>query len=87
MRSCGFGYSGIKRFTSFVNIPPPMTINNFDKITKQCKVASNKITEKSMQDGAKEIRIIKGDANGIVWERVPKTRYVALEKLEFGFYE
>ena len=25
--------------------------------------------------------------NGMVWERVPKTRYVALEKLEFGFYD
>ena len=25
--------------------------------------------------------------SGMVWERVPKTRYVALEKLEFGFYD
>ena len=25
--------------------------------------------------------------NGMVWERVPKTRYVTFEQLEFGFYD
>lgn len=65
MRSCGLGYSGIERFTSFMNMPRPMTRNNFDKITNLCKVASKKVAEKSMQDAAKEIRIKKGDENAV----------------------
>ena len=63
MRSCGLGYSGIERFTSFMNMSRPMTRDNFDKITNLCKVASKKVAEKSMQDAAKEIRIKKGDEN------------------------
>ena len=29
----------------------------------------------------------KAKRNGMIWERVPKTRYIALEKLEFGVYD
>ena len=48
-----------------MNMPRPMTRNNFDKITNLCKVASKKVAEKSMQDAAKEIRIKKGDENAV----------------------
>ena len=47
MRSCGLGYSGIKRFKSFMNMPRPMTRNNFDKITNLCKVGPQKRSLKS----------------------------------------
>ena len=65
MRSCGLGYSGIERFTSFMNMPRPMTRNNFDKITRHCKEASKVVSGQSMQDASKEIRIENGDENAI----------------------
>ena len=43
-----------------MNVPRPMTRNNFDKITNLCKVDSKKVAEKSVQDAAKEICIKKG---------------------------
>ena len=34
MRSLGQGYCGIKKFTAHMNLPPPMTQNNYDKVVK-----------------------------------------------------
>ena len=46
-------------------MPRPMTRNNFDKITRHCKEASKVVSEQSMQDASKEIRIENGDENAI----------------------
>ena len=32
LRAFGQGYIGVKKFTSLVNMPNPMTANNYDKI-------------------------------------------------------
>ena len=32
MRACGQGHPGLETFTSLMNLPKPMTINNYDKI-------------------------------------------------------
>ena len=56
MRSCGQGYSGIQKFCALMNMPKPMTANNFDKITKTLKHATQKVAENTMKDAAKEIR-------------------------------
>ena len=34
MRACGQGFSALEKFTSFMNILKPMTINNYNKIIK-----------------------------------------------------
>jgi len=41
MRRCGQGYAEVYRFTTFMNMPPPFTQNNYDKILKGLK-SSNK---------------------------------------------
>ena len=46
-------------------MPRPMARNNFDKITRHCKDASKVVSEQSMQDASKEIRIENGDENAI----------------------
>ena len=39
-----------------MNMPKLMTANNFHKITKTLKNATQKVVEKTMKDAAKEIR-------------------------------
>ena len=60
MRSCGQGYAGLERFTSLMNLPKPMTPNNFDKIVDRLVVATKEVAEETMQDAATEL---KTDAN------------------------
>ena len=62
-RALGQGYSGITKFTSLMNMPTPMTHNNYDKVvTKVCSVAKDVALE-TMQDAANEI---KGEEEGTV---------------------
>ena len=32
MRTLGIGHSGIQKFTTFMNMPKPMTQKNYDKL-------------------------------------------------------
>ena len=32
MRACGQGFSGLEKFSSLMNIPKPMTKNNYNKL-------------------------------------------------------
>ena len=52
MRACEVGYSGIEKFTTFMNMPAPMTKNNYNKITHLRKNAAKKVANKSMRDAA-----------------------------------
>lgn len=56
MRSLGVGYNGLRKFTMLMNMPPPMTENNYGKINKLCRTAAKKVAEKTMSDAAKTIR-------------------------------
>ena len=44
MRSCGQGYAGLERFATLMNLPKPVTNNNYDKIVKRLHKAT-KIAE------------------------------------------
>lgn len=56
MRSLGQGYSGIEKFTTHMNLPPPMTQNNYDKLVKTVEKAVHEVAEDSMKDAADELR-------------------------------
>ena len=56
MRSCGQGYAGLENFTSFMNMPKPMTQNNFDKIVKTVSHCAKAVAREIMNDAAEEIR-------------------------------
>ena len=62
-RALGQGYSGITKFTSLMNMPTPMTHNNYDKVVANvCNVTKDVALEK-MQDATNEI---KGEEEGMV---------------------
>jgi hypothetical protein len=56
MRSLGHGHAGLEKFTSLMNIPPPMTRNNYDKLAKTISKVVKKVAIETMCDAAAEIR-------------------------------
>ena len=56
MRSCGQGYAGIEKFTTFMNMPPPMTANNYKKTARNVREAAILVAEITMKDAAEELR-------------------------------
>ena len=51
-RPCGQGYVGFEKFVSLMNLPKPMTSNNYDKIV-------NKLIDETTEE-------LRGDSTGIV---------------------
>ena len=56
MRVLGHGNSGIEKFTSLMNMPKPMTQNNYDKIAAKILNVTKAVAEETMSDAAKDIR-------------------------------
>ena len=56
MRAVGQGYSGLKNFTSLMNLPKPVTANNHDKIINKLVKAIMAVAETTMQDACEELR-------------------------------
>ena len=56
MRACGQGYAGLETFTAFMNMPKPMTANNYDKIVSQVTECVKSVAEQTIADAAEEIR-------------------------------
>ena len=50
MRACGEGYAGLEKMTVLMNLPKPMTANNFDKIVNRLNVAAKVVTNETMRD-------------------------------------
>ena len=38
MRECGQGYAGLEKLTALMNLPKPMTVNNYDKIVNHSNI-------------------------------------------------
>ena len=55
MGACGQGYAGIEKFTTFMNMPKPMTQNNYDKIARIVSNSAKVVAQDSMADAAQEI--------------------------------
>ena len=56
MRAIGQGHSRIEKFTSLVNLPKPMTQNNYDKIVNKITDVVKIVAEESMSDAANDLR-------------------------------
>ena len=56
MHACGQGYSGIEKFTSLMNIPKPMTANNYDKIVTILSDTVKTVAHETMFGACEEIR-------------------------------
>ena len=49
MSSSGQGFSGIEKFTNLMDMPKPMTKNNYDKIVKKF-VTVSEVANETMDD-------------------------------------
>ena len=56
MRSCGQSYAGVSTLCSLMNMPKPMTANNYDKLAKRFAEVTQQVAEETMMDAANEIR-------------------------------
>ena len=56
MRACGQGYAGLENFLSLMNLPKPMTPNNYDKIVNRLITVTKDAADKTMQDACNELR-------------------------------
>ena len=59
-RSIGSGYSGLEKLCGFLNMPQPMTVKNFDDISKVLGDCAESVSEKSMAEAAK--KLMKSDS-------------------------
>ena len=56
MRAIGKGYSELETFTSLMNLPKPVTSNNYDKIFNKWVKATEAVIDITMQDACEELR-------------------------------
>ena len=54
MRAIEKGYSPLKRLCGYLDLPEPMTVNNYDKLSKSIKAVTKNVTERSMLDASRE---------------------------------
>ena len=57
----GHGHSGIEKFTSLMDMPKPMTQNNYDKIVTKMANVTKTVAEETMSDAANDIKKNVGD--------------------------
>ena len=50
MRACGQGYAGLEKLTALMNLPKPMTANNYDKIVNRLNVVAKEVANETMTD-------------------------------------
>ena len=55
LRTCGLGHKGLEKMCCIMNMPKPMTITNFDKISNKVRDAAKDIAEVSMNASAAEL--------------------------------
>ena len=55
MRQCGVGFSGLSKWSTYMNMPPPMCKTSYNKINSILASAAKSIALNSMCDAAKEI--------------------------------
>ena len=56
MRSCGLGYSALEKFCGLMNIPPPVTKNNYSTIANKLRDSARTVATDSMSASAEEAK-------------------------------
>ena len=54
-RSCGIGYNSLRKFNAILNLPPPLTRNNYTLTSKWILESAKDVAKETMLDAAKEI--------------------------------
>ena len=55
-RAIGVGYTPLKNLCCYLNMPEPMSSDNYDNISKTVKDATKVVAEKSMADATKDVK-------------------------------
>ena len=57
MRAIGQGYAGLETLTSLMNLPKPVTANNYDKLIYRLVKTTKAVADITMQDTCEELRV------------------------------
>ena len=63
MRACGQGYAGLEKLTALMNLPKPMTANNYDKIVNRLNVVAKEVANETMTDVSENLLSKSKDPN------------------------
>ena len=63
MTVCGQGYAGLEKLTALMNLPKPMTANNYDKIVNRLNVVAKEVANETTRDASEELLPKSKDPN------------------------
>ena len=63
MRSCGQGYVGLEKLKALMNLPKPMTANNYDKTVNRLNVVAKEVANETMKDASEDLLPKSKDSN------------------------
>jgi len=55
MRACGQGYAGVETFTTLMNMPKPMTENNYKSVVLKFVESTKEVAEETMSDATQDV--------------------------------
>ena len=68
MRRCGIGHKGLQKFCGVMNMPPPLTHKNYDKVSQKLGEVAEKVAKVSMIDATVEVKAIEGTDIGVSFD-------------------
>ena len=54
-KACGQGYAGLEKLTAIMNLPKPVTANNYDKIVNRLKFIAKEVANETMRDASEDL--------------------------------
>ena len=63
MRAYGQGYAGLEKLTALMNLPKPMSANNYDKIVNRLNVVAKEAANETMTDASEDLLSNSKDPN------------------------
>ena len=63
MTACGQGYAGLEKLAALMNLPKPMTANNYDKIVNRLNVVAKEVANETTRDASEELLPKSKDPN------------------------
>ena len=55
-RTCGFGHTGLEKLCCVLNLPKPMTVKNYNRISDNVGNAAKLVAETSMNNAVSELK-------------------------------
>ena len=56
MRSCGLGYNALEKFCGLMNLPPPVSKKNYQKLSHKIRDTAKTVAEASMSAAIEEVK-------------------------------